>query len=472
MTSVRQFLAAVRRPGVRGRSTTAAVVVVAAALAIGALILLLLLQRTLINSVSDAADDRSSDIATHVQQDGERGLREELTENTRPSQLIQVLDQNGDVVASSARRTAPPLTNLRPANGELLRNRVGPMPLFSDDHDFLIVARGTEYEGVRYTVVVASSIQTEREAVGTVILYLLLGFPLLLLLVGLAMWVLVGRALRPVERIRRQVHGIGADQLAERVPVPATQDEIARLAVTMNEMLDRLQAAQETQHRFVADASHELRSPIATLTAALDVVVEDVSGQAWLDLQQVMGAETGRMRRLVEDLLLLAKADDNGLRLQVSDVDLDDLVESEVRRLRGSDGPTVQRDVRTVRVRGDADKLAQVIRNLVENATRAAKSVVRFTLTQDDGTALLTVEDDGDGVPVGDRERVFERFVRLDASRDRGSGGSGLGLAIVREVLRSHGGSVRITDSALGGARFEVTLPTDGPSPGGTATRR
>jgi signal transduction histidine kinase len=221
------------------------------------------------------------------------------------------------------------------------------------------------------------------------------------------------------------------------------------------------------QRRFVADASHELRSPIATLTAALDVVVVDVTGQAWLDLQQVMGAETGRMRRLVEDLLLLAKADDDGLRLQRSDVDLDDLVESEVRRLRSSNGPVVQRDVQTVRVRGDADKLAQVVRNLAENATRAARSTVRFTLTEQAGTAVLTVEDDGDGIPEADCERVFERFVRLDASRDRVSGGSGLGLAIVREVLRSHGGSVRITGSSLGGARFEVTLPTEGPSPRG-----
>ena len=467
MIRIHRFLAAVRRPGVRGRSTSAAVVVVALALAVGALVLLLLLQRALINSVSDAADDRSLDIATQIQEGGQRGLRDELFENNRPSQLIQVLNSDGVVVASSSRRTELPLTDLRPANGELLGNDIGRMPLIGDDHEFLIVARGTEFEGARYTVVVASSIQTQRETVRTVILYLLLGFPLLLLLVGMAMWVLVGRALRPVERIRAQVHGIGANQLAERVPVPATQDEIARLAVTMNEMLNRLQAAQETQRRFVADASHELRSPIATLTAALDVVVVDVTGQAWLDLQQVMGAETGRMRRLVEDLLLLAKADDDELRLQRSDVDLDDLVESEVRRLRSSNGPVVQRDVQTVRVRGDADKLAQVIRNLVDNATRAAKSTVRFTLAEEAGTAVLTVEDDGDGIPPADRERVFERFVRLDASRDRVSGGSGLGLAIVREVLRSHGGSVRITDSSLGGARFEVTLPTEGPSPRG-----
>jgi signal transduction histidine kinase len=467
MTRIRRFLAAVRRPGVRGRSTSAAVVVVAIALAVGALILLLLLQRTLINSVSGAADDRSADIVTHVREDGQRGLREELVENNRPSQLIQVLDGNGQVVASSSRRTEQPLTDLHPDNGQLLSNELGRMPLLGDDHEFLIVARGTEFEGARFTVVVASSIQTQREAVETVIRYLLLGFPLLLLLVGMAMWILVGRALRPVERIRAQVHGIGANQLAERVPVPATQDEIARLAVTMNEMLNRLQAAQEMQRRFVADASHELRSPIATLTAALDVVVVDVTGQAWLDLQQVMGAETGRMRRLVEDLLLLAKADDDGLRLQRSDVDLDDLVESEVRRLRSSNGPVVQRDVQTVRVRGDADKLAQVVRNLAENATRAARSTVRFTLTEQAGTAVLTVEDDGDGIPEADCERVFERFVRLDASRDRVSGGSGLGLAIVREVLRSHDGSVRITGSSLGGARFEVTLPTEGPSPRG-----
>jgi signal transduction histidine kinase len=445
---------------VRARSTAAALLVVAAALAIGAAVLLLLLQRELITSVSDQASSRAFDVANQVHEEGESGLATELVENTRVSQLIQVVNAQNKVVATSSPRGAgTPLTAARPGSGQTINDEVGRMPLLDDDSPYLIVARGTEYQGAPYTVVVASSVETQRDVITTVAVYLLIGFPVLLALGGVATWWLVGRALRPVERIRSRVHGIGVGQLADRVPVPASGDEIARLAVTMNEMLDRLQAGQETQRRFVADASHELRSPIASLMAALDVIVADESGRAAPELHQVMQAETERMRRLVEDLLLLAKADDTGLRIQYTDVDLDDLLDIELRRLRTAGGPSVEGVVPAVRVAGDPAKLSQVIRNLADNAVRAAHGKVRFTLAEEAGTATVTVEDDGDGIPERERIRVFERFVRLDASRDRGSGGSGLGLAIVQEVVRGHGGTVEITDSVLGGARFVVRLP-------------
>jgi signal transduction histidine kinase len=449
-----------RRSGVRGRSTAAAVLVVAVALGIGAVILILLLQRTLVTSVSDQAESRAFDVANQVQEEGEVGLPKELIENTKPTQLIQVINAQNRVIASSSPKTNEvPLSKTRPAVGETVVSEVGDMPLIDNDHDHLLVTRGTEFQGNRYTVVVTSSLETQRASVATVTTYLMIGFPVLLVLVGVATWVLVGQALRPVERIRSRVHGIGVEQLADRVPVPATEDEIARLAVTMNEMLDRLQSGQETQRRFVADASHELRSPIASLMAALEVISNDPTGRAGLALHEVMQAETERMRRLVEDLLLLAKADDTGLQMQRTDVDLDDLVDAELRRLRSAGGPEIEGVVPAVRVSGDPDKLSQVIRNLADNAVRAAHSKVRFTLAEHDGTATVEVEDDGDGIPEGERDRVFERFVRLDVSRDRGSGGSGLGLSIVQEVVRGHGGTVRIVDSQLGGARFVVTLP-------------
>ncbi|TDO51756.1 signal transduction histidine kinase [Kribbella sp. VKM Ac-2527] len=469
MPAVSRVVAAIRRSGVRGRSTAAAIVVVAGALAIGAGVLLLLLQRALITSVADQAESRALDVSSQIQEQGEDGLSNELVENTRPSQVIQVVDQNGRVVAtSSLRYDKVPLSGLRPPTGQVARDDAGEMPLLDDDTAYLVIARGTDYQGARYTVVVAASVEAQRDTVSTVTTYLLIGFPLLLLLVGGATWVLVGRALRPVEQIRSRVHGIGVGQLADRVPVPAADDEIARLAVTMNEMLDRLQAGQETQRRFVADASHELRSPIASLVAALEVIVADSTGQSGQELHRVMQAETERMRRLVEDLLLLAKADDTGLRLQRADVDLDDLVGNELRRLRAAGGPEVEGVVPPVRVSGDAAKLSQVIRNLADNAVQAAHSKVSFTLAEYDGQATLQVDDDGDGIPESERDRVFERFVRLDASRDRRSGGSGLGLSIVQEVVRGHGGTVAITESPLGGARFVVTLPVRGPSPPAT----
>ncbi|WP_420843852.1 sensor histidine kinase [Kribbella speibonae] len=272
---------------------------------------------------------------------------------------------------------------------------------------------------------------------------------------------MVGQALRPVERIRGRVQRIGTRDLTERVPVPQTRDEIARLAVTMNEMLDRLETGQATQRAFVADASHELRSPLATLTAALEVIEADTTGQAWHELRQVMETETDRMRQLVEDLLLLAKADDTGIRMRKVDVDLDDLVAAEIQRLRSSAPDlTVTGDVHPVRVVGDPARLSQVLRNLVDNAARAAHSAVHLTTAEQNGSAIITVSDDGDGIPEQDRQRVFERFVRLDTSRSRASGGSGLGLSIAREITRAHNGTVTLAPSPTGGITATVTLPT------------
>lgn len=447
---------------VRSRSTAAAVIVVAVAMLLGAAALLLLLQRALITEVSDAAESRVADVARQVSAEGTAGLARDLVETTSTSQLVQVLDPSGRVVAASSTRVGTtPLTDLRPPAGALLRAEVGEMPLIDDDHSYLIVAQGASYNGQTYTAVVASSVETQRQTVTTVAKYLVIGFPALLIVVGVAGWLMVGQALRPVERIRARVQGIGTRDLTERVPVPTTRDEIARLALTMNQMLDRLETGQATQRAFVADASHELRSPLATLTAALEVIEADTTGQAWRELSQVMGTETDRMRQLVEDLLLLAKADDTGIRMRRTDVDLDDLVAAEIQRLRSSAPElTVTGDVHPVRVVGDPARLSQVLRNLVDNAARAAHTTVRLTTAEQNGSAIITVEDDGDGIPEADRQRVFERFVRLDTSRSRASGGSGLGLSIAQEIARAHNGTITLNSSSTGGTTAVVTLPS------------
>ncbi|TDW21467.1 signal transduction histidine kinase [Kribbella kalugense] len=451
-----------RQASVRSRSTAAAVIVVAVAMLLGATALLLLLQRALITEVSDAAEGRVADVARQVSTEGTAGLARDLVETTSTSQLVQVLDPSGRVVAASSTRVGTtPLTDLRPPAGALLRAEVGEMPLIDDDHSYLIVAQGASYNGQTYTAVVASSVETQRQTVTTVAKYLVIGFPALLIVVGVAGWLMVGQALRPVERIRARVQRIGTRDLTERVPVPTTRDEIARLALTMNEMLDRLETGQATQRAFVADASHELRSPLATLTAALEVIEADTTGQAWRELSQVMGTETDRMRQLVEDLLLLAKADDTGIRMRRTDVDLDDLVAAEIQRLRSSAPElTVTGDVHPVRVVGDPARLSQVLRNLVDNAARAAHTTVRLTTAEQNGSAIITVEDDGDGIPEADRQRVFERFVRLDTSRSRASGGSGLGLSIAQEIARAHNGTITLNSSSTGGTTAVVTLPS------------
>ncbi|GAB3598497.1 ATP-binding protein [Angustibacter peucedani] len=459
--------------GVRARSALAAVVVVAIALVTGAVLLLTILQRNLIGGVQQAAQSRANEVAQQLVDEGPSSLVADLRADAQEGHVVQVLDGSGLVVASSSDRTGDaPLTTLRPRAGGELQSSVSRLELLEQERPYLVVARGVAHEGQTFTVVVATSVAAERESVRTVLSLLLLGLPVLLALAGWATWVLVSRSLRPVERIRARVAGIGGSPLDERVPVPPTGDEIARLASTMNEMLDRVQGAQLAQRRFVSDASHELRSPLATLTATLEVAAADPTGAAWRDLRGVMTAETHRMSRLVEDLLLLARSDDAGLALRPEDVDLDDLVADEALRLRSAQaaepgGAAVAVQVRAtpVRVEGDPARLAQVLRNLADNAVRHATSTVLVELrADDDGRAVLAVEDDGPGIPVADRERVFDRFVRLDDSRERAKGGSGLGLAIVREVVRAHHGDVQVDDAGLGGCRVEVRLPRHQPA--------
>lgn len=462
MSVVRKLSTRLRRSSVRSRSTGAAVIVVAAAMALGAAVLLLLLQRALIATVSDAADGRAIEVANQIGAEGVNALGNDLVETTRPSQVIQVLDRAGKVVAaSSPQADTKALTRLRPPAGTIERAEVSDLALLGDDdHDHLIVARGAQYGDRLYTVVVASSVGTQRATVRTVAQYLVIGFPVLLIVVAVAGWLLAGQALRPVERIRRRVQGIESSDLTERVPVPETDDEVARLASTMNEMLDRLQTGQETQRSFVADASHELRSPLATITAGLEVIGPAAQGQSWQALHLLMQGESERMSRLVENLLLLAKADDAALPMQRIDVDLDDLVDAEVLRLRQAGSSLkIITDVHPVRVLGDVLRLSQLIRNLVDNAARAAHSTLWLSTTQRHGSAIVTIEDDGAGIPEVDRTRVFERFVRLDTSRTRASGGSGLGLAIVQEIIKAHQGTVTLTAAANGGTMATVTLP-------------
>jgi signal transduction histidine kinase len=268
----------------------------------------------------------------------------------------------------------------------------------------------------------------------------------------------VGRALRPVESIRAQVAEIGGSRrIDRRVPEPAGHDEVWRLARrTMNEMLQRLQAAAERQRRFVADASHELRSPLASLRTQLEVS-RDYPAPAVGAVDDQL-AEVERIEHLVADLLLLAKADEHQLVVRSRPVDLREVVLDEVER--AGSRARVRLDtagVAATTVHGDREELARVVRNLLDNAVRFARARVELSLAEREGQVELTVADDGPGIPAAARERVFERFARLDEGRARDAGGTGLGLAIVRQVVVAHGGSVTV-DGVLG-ARFLISLP-------------
>ncbi len=283
------------------------------------------------------------------------------------------------------------------------------------------------------------------------------GVPAAALLVGGVAWFAVRRSLRAVGGLRAEVDGVRAGDLARRVPVPDSGDEITELAVTMNEMLARLDRSVRRQSQFTADASHELRTPLASLRTQLEVQLAHPDRLDWRRSCENAVLDVTRMETLAADLLLLSKLDADQ-PAGTEPVKLADLVAAHVAARIPPDGVEVQLEASPV-VRGHAGRLERVLRNLVDNAERHAKSRVTITLTASGGQCVLTVEDDGPGIPAEQRERVFDRFVRLDEDRAReDDGGSGLGLAIAAEIARTHGGTLRVADSTSG-ARLELRLP-------------
>ncbi|KQX71555.1 HAMP domain-containing sensor histidine kinase [Streptomyces sp. Root1310] len=310
------------------------------------------------------------------------------------------------------------------------------------------------------TVYAGASLAAERSAVRTALTVLLIGFPLLLAVVAGVTWLVTRRALRPVEGIRREMAAItAAADLTRRVPEPDTHDEVARLARTTNETLAALESSVERQRRFVADASHELRSPIASLRTQLEV------GVAHPGLLDVPGAveDTVRLQRLAADLLLLARLDAGEGPVSGARVDPAALAREEA---AGRPDVTVSVEpgepapgAVAGEVAGSRGQLGRVLANLLDNAQRHARSAVTVTVRRAGGQVVVEVADDGDGVPEADRERIFERFVRLDEARGRDDGGAGLGLAIARDVAVRHGGTLTVGETPTGGALFELRLP-------------
>jgi signal transduction histidine kinase len=434
---------------VRAVTTTVATVFVAIALVVGAAALIAALRHTLIDEVKETARAQAADVAAQL----ESGRPPTLDVAGRDEQLIQVLGPDGAVVASS-----PNVAGER-AVASIAPGESATVVTALDNDEFVAVAESAETAAGPRTVLVARALVEVLDTTAVVTQLLIVGLPVLLAVVAVTTWFTVGRALAPVEAMRREVDEISAAQLHRRVPQPGTNDEIGRLAATMNRMLARLEDARNSQRRFVSDASHELRSPITTIRQHAEVALAHPDGTSAGELAEVVLAEDLRMQRLVEDLLLLARADERAPSPR-GPVDLDDLVFEEAHRLKSSTSLRVDTSaVRAARVLGDTDALRRVVRNLGENAAQHATGRIDIVLAGRDGFVRLTVDDDGPGIPESDRVRVLGRFVRLDDARSRDDGGSGLGLAIVDEVVRAHDGTVSIADSPLGGVRVEVTLP-------------
>lgn len=430
----------------------------------GIFVLATLQQRSLTGSLSSRVKQQADIVANTVHDEGPKSIR--LADTDRPLKAV-VLDTKGRVVAAQPRDITHPLSSARPTTSHKHVQNAHYWWWPDDVHAPLVVSRSVTTSSGRYIVQVSSPQQPEHEAVSTVVKLLLLGIPLLALLAAGLAWLVAGRTLAPVERMRSEVDTIEGGHLDSRVVVPAQDDEISALAITLNRMLDRLESSQTRQQRFVADASHELRSPLATLQAATDLAAIDPA-EEWPVVAPTVRVELARMGALIDDLLLLARLDERRATAPESDVDLDDIAQAEVGRWRGEQQVTVRYAGTPSRARAAESTVQRIVRNLVDNAIRHAEREVLVTTstamstemsTGSRGTAVLTVDDDGRGIGPADRQRVFDRFVRLDESRSRGEGGFGLGLAIVRELARSAGGDVRVEAAPLGGARFVVSLP-------------
>ena len=438
-----------RLRSVRVRTTLASATVVGLALVVASVALLVLLGRALTADVHDKAETRASEVAMAIEDGGPILLEGEIDD-----EFVQILDEAGQVVDSSLNVAGKPaLARVQP--GETVRLDTVPF----EDGSFLVVSAGATAPDGSQIVIVGRNLDDIAEATAAATPLLAAGVPLLVLVVAGVTWWITGRALQPVESIRSEVEAISAAGLDRRVPEPATGDEIARLAATMNRMLARLESSQARQRRFVSDAAHELRSPVATIRQHAEVALAHPEKAMVDDLAGVVHAENLRVEQLVDDLLLLARLDEGGHDGE-EQVDLDDVVLAEAARLRGTTSLTVDTTgVGAGRVLGRSTELERVVRNLADNAARHAASVIALAVN-DTGTHIeLTVDDDGPGISATDRDRVFDRFVRLDGARARDGGGAGLGLSIVRAVAEAHGGDVSFTESPRGGARVEMRLP-------------
>jgi signal transduction histidine kinase len=426
------------RRSLRTRITAASTLVVAAALVVGALAFYGILSVSIRDATVRAAETRAEQLAARIDADGPAVVTE------LDDDIAQVLGEDGRVVATSEE-----------ADGGDLPDLDGGPVLTYDDEPMIVVREDLDDGGA---LLLAVSVEDDQSTLATVAVLLAVAVAGVVALVAAITWWVVGRALRPVERIRAEVDDISADRLDRRIAVPASGDEIAALAGTMNRMLDRLDAAAAAQRRFVSDASHELRSPLATIRQHAELAQLHPDATPVDDLAGVVHDEGLRMQELVDALLLLTRLDESPVIHQEA-VDLDDLALAEISRLRAGGAEVDGSGIHAARVRGDVRLLGRLVRNLADNAARHARSAVAIGVLESDGQVLLTIDDDGPGVPAAERERIFERFVRLDEARARDAGGSGLGLAIVRAIAEAEGGSVVVEDSPLGGARFTVVLP-------------
>ena len=446
------------RRALRTRLTLVSTGALVVALVVGALTLTAVLSGTRVDALDRVVSGRVDQIGALVAE----GRLPDALPVAQPGEIAQVLDRDGLVVATSpnASRTLPLLPSdevARLVHQAGTGTLVATSELGSYDREVRVAVRAAVYQGT--PVVVAASVpMAEVVSLLTALRVALVGVvPLLTALFGLVVWLALGRALAPMEQLRAAAAQVARAGGPGELPVPSRDDELAALARTLNEMLDRLEAASVRQRAFVADAAHELRSPLAGMRAVVEVAAAHPAAFAAGELVEELTPQVLRMGQLVDDLLVLARVG-SGLRHPVV-LDLAAVAAEVVDELAALGAVQVRVDGAGTGY-GDRPAIGRVLRNLLENAERHARSAVTV-LVRDGG---FDVVDDGAGIPAADRDRVFERFVRLDDARQRDSGGSGLGLAIARELAREAGGDVTLGDAPAGGLRASVRLPVAGPA--------
>jgi len=435
---------------VRGRTTLLVTLLFAVTLIVSGLVLLGVVRRTMIDNIDTALALRAADLGALT---ASGVAPRDITIPDDGTSFAQII-LDGDVIASSSNvRGQPPVDTLTDSSQITVRQTSG------EDEVFRILVTEQNSPAGPVTIAVGTTLADMEQTTRVTAWTLTISGIVLTVLAGAATWAVVRRALRPVDALRAEVAAISVGDLDRRVSQPATDDEIRLLADTMNDMLGRLESGTRAQQEFVSAASHELRTPIAVIRHVLEVARASEHPD-WPDVADSVLEEDARMERLVDDLLLIARTGSNAATTDHwSAIDLDDIVFEEAHRV-----PSNRRidltHVSAGQVHGDADLLRRVVRNLLDNAIRHATDTVAIELASVDGRVTVAVDDDGPGVAPDDRERIFERFVRLDESRTRSDGGFGLGLAIVAGLVTSLGGDVWVeTSPRLGGARFVVSFP-------------
>ncbi len=455
----------------RARVTAIAMAFTLVSLVLAAVALQMVVRRSLISEIDQTIANRALDVADGIDINNELNNAAFPTDGETFIGVLEVFDvDDGEVeflldvhndLNPNADQVAGLIVGLGEGGelefGEPAAAGLPSLDLIDGDEDLRVVAQ--EVSSGAEIVIVARSLLGVDRTTSQVLVFSLITVPLLTLLLGVLVWLLVGRALRPVEHMRAEVESIRATDLARRIGTNGQPRELHALGTTMNSMLERLETSQDRQRRFASDAAHELRSPLASMAAQLDVdAAHPESADLQLTAQRVRN-ETRRLQGIVSDLLLMARSAASDQRTHEL-LDLHDVLGAAV---AGSARPdwielSLPSDL-AVQVRGQAAHLERLFTNVLNNAFRHSNRGVEISVVSSTGRVQVMIDDDGLGIRDRDRDRVFERFVRLDEARDRDGGGSGMGLALVREIATQHGGTVHIETAPLGGARFVVGLP-------------